>query len=81
MRETITLNRIIQCSFANKEVAQQISAYSLNRNDEKTINEILTKYCSGQHSCKSDDCQMVVGLSGKTYTKSIEKILNCFEVL
>jgi hypothetical protein len=77
MRETITINRIIQCSFINKEVAQQISAYALTIEGNQFTSEILTKYCSGEHACQSPDCQFTIGLSGKTYTKSLESIYNC----
>lgn len=74
MRETITINRIIQCSFSGKEVAQQISAYVLTDPGDKHSNQILTKYCSGEQACKSPDCQFITGLSGKIYTKPLESI-------
>ncbi len=79
MRETITINRIIQCSFTGKEVAQQISAYALTIEGKECTSEILTKYCSGEHVCKSPDCQFVIGLSGKAYTKSLESVYKCFD--
>ena len=75
MRETVTVNRIIHCTFANTEVAQQISAYFLAKDGNPEAGEILTKYCSGNPACKSEDCQFVVGISGKTYTKPLEHIL------
>jgi len=78
VRETITINRIIQCSFIGKEVAQQISAYALSHNENHEATEIFTKYCSGQHSCASADCQIIVGLPGKIYTKPLDGILKCF---
>lgn len=79
MRETITINRIIKCAFVDKEVAQQISAYALTIEEVRHNSEILTKYCSGEHSCKSPDCQFVTGLSGKVYTKAIQTIYDCFD--
>ncbi|CUH95257.1 hypothetical protein P22_1327 [Propionispora sp. 2/2-37] len=74
MRETITINRIIQCTFINKEVAQQISAYMLTDQDKEQTSELLTKYCSGGHACHCPDCQFIIGPSGKTYTKPLEGI-------
>ena len=74
MRETITVNRIIQCLFTESEVAQQISAYSLSEQKKSDTSEILTKYCSGYPACNSVDCQFVTGVSGKVYTKSLESI-------
>jgi len=74
MRETITVNRIIQCSLVAKEVAQQISAYYLTEDGKADASEILTKYCSGCSACKSLDCQFVIGVAGKVYTKSLESI-------
>jgi hypothetical protein len=79
MRETMTINRIIQCSFTNKEVAQQISAYTLTGQGKEQRSELLTKYCSGEHACKCPDCQFLIGLSGKTYTKSLESIYRCLD--
>lgn len=76
MRETVTINRIIECSLLDKEVAQQISAYTLNIEDRLFTSEILTKYCSGEHTCKSPDCQFIVGVSGKSYSKPLEIIYN-----
>lgn len=78
MRETITINRIIQCAFTNKEVAQQISAYTLTGQGKEQTSELLTKYCSGEHACKSPDCQFIIGLPGKNYTKSLESIYSCW---
>ena len=75
MRETITVNRIIKCSFIEKEVAQQISTYYLS---EQGNPEILTKYCSGYPACKGERCQFVVGLAGEVYTKSLESIYTHF---
>ncbi|GMA97424.1 hypothetical protein [Pelosinus sp. IPA-1] len=77
MRETVTINRIIQCSFIGKEVAQQISAYTLTMQQNQITSEILTKYCSAEHACKCPDCQFIIGLSGKSYTKSLESIYTC----
>ena len=74
MRETITMNRIIRCTLIDSEVAQQVSAYNLNEQGETDVSEILTKYCSGHPACKSIDCQFVTGLSGKVYTKSLDRI-------
>lgn len=79
MRETITVNRIIQCSFIGKEVAQQISAYTLTVDGRQHTSEILTKYCSGEHVCKGQDCQFIIGVSGKDYTKSLESIYKCLD--
>ncbi|HWR44277.1 hypothetical protein [Sporomusa sp.] len=79
MRETITINRIIQCLFTNKEVAQQITAYTLTGQGKEQTSELLTKYCSGGHACKSPDCQFIIGLPGKTYTKSLESIYSCLD--
>lgn len=78
MRETITINRIIQCSFINKEVAQQISAYTLTDQGKEQTSELLTKYCSGEHACQCPDCQFITGLSGKTYTKPLESVYKLF---
>ncbi len=71
MRETVTLNRIGICSFTGKEVAQQLSGYCL---DEQYRQEsaILTKYCSSESLCKCTDCQFIIGISGKVYTKAID---------
>jgi len=74
MRETITVNRIIQCSYTKKEVAQQISAYYLSEQGKSDSSEILTKYCSGYSACGNADCQFLIGLAGKVYTKSLESI-------
>ena len=74
MRETITINRITQCSFTGKEVAQQVSAYVLTKHEAEPASELLTKYCSGESSCKSSDCQFIIGLSGKQYSKAIDSI-------
>ena len=79
MRETVTINRIIYCSFTSKEVAQQISAYCLTGHGDQLTSEILTKYCSGEQVCKSPDCQFIIGLSGKAYTKSLESIYHCLD--
>lgn len=76
MRETITINRITCCSLTDKEVAQQISAYVLTKPEAKPTSELLTKYCSGESTCKSTDCQFIIGLSGKQYSKSIDSIFN-----
>ncbi|MBP2637120.1 MAG: hypothetical protein H6Q72_3027 [Firmicutes bacterium] len=77
MRETITINRITRCSLTGKEVAQQFSAYVLSsKQDAKPTSELLTKYCSGESTCKSTDCQFIIGLSGKQYSKSIDSIFN-----
>ena len=76
MRETITINRIIRCSLLDKEVAQQISAYTLTIPETPFMDEILTKYCSGEQTCKSLDCQFIIGLSGKSYSKPLETIYN-----
>ena len=75
MRETITINRIIQCTFTGKEIAQQISAYALTTENGEQFSELLTKYCSGEQACKNQDCQFVVGLTGKNYTKPLNTIL------
>lgn len=80
MRETITINRIIDCSFYGKEVAQQISAYAITPQQTDQTSEILTKYCSGEHSCGSADCQFIVGLTGKSYTKPLDNILKNFAI-
>lgn len=80
MRETITINRITCCSLTGKEVAQQISAYVLTKPAAKPASELLTKYCSGESTCKSTDCQFIIGLSGKQYSKSIDSIFNCSKV-
>ncbi len=74
MRETITINRITRCSFTGKEVAQQVSAYILTKQEAEPASELLTKYCSGESSCKSPDCQFIIGLSGKQYSKAIDSI-------
>lgn len=74
MRETITINRITQCSFTGKEVAQQFSAYILTKQEPTPGSELLTKYCSGESTCNSTDCQFIVGLSGKHYSKAIDSI-------
>jgi len=79
MRETITINRIIGCSLLDKEVAQQISAYTLTIQEAPFTSEMLTKYCSGEQTCKSPDCQFIIGLSGKSYSKPIEIIYNFFK--
>ena len=79
MRETITINRIIQCSFTTREVAQQISAYTLTEQGKEAISELLTKYCSGEQTCNSPDCQFIIGLPGKTYSKPLENIYNCWK--
>ena len=79
MRETITINRIIECSFINKEVAQQVSAYTITGQGNDLKSELLTKYCSGQHACNSMDCQFIIGLPGKTYTKSLESVYSCLD--
>jgi hypothetical protein len=76
MRETITINRITCCSLTGKEVAQQLSAYVLSKQEGKPISELLTKYCSGESTCQSTDCQFIIGLSGKQYSKSIDSIFN-----
>ncbi|WP_371372902.1 hypothetical protein [Sporomusa aerivorans] len=74
MRETITINRITTCSLTGKEVAQQLSAYVLDKQENRPRSEILTKYCSGESACNSTDCQFIVGLAGKTYSKAIDGI-------
>jgi hypothetical protein len=79
MRETVTVNRIISCCLLNKEVAQQISAYSNEDMQGKSTSEMITKYCSGEQWCHSEDCQFTSGLSGKCYTKSLETIYRVFE--
>lgn len=79
MRETITVNRITDCPLIVRQVAQQISAYSLIANDGQQRCELLTKYCSGQSICQSLDCQFTVGLQGKAYTKSFASIYKAFE--
>ena len=79
MRETITLNRIGICSFIDKEVAQQLSGYCLNEQNRQE-SALLTKYCSGESSCKCTDCQFVVGISGKVYTKTIDIIFDILQL-
>jgi len=74
MKETITINRITQCSFVKKEVAQQISAYAIIEQGKVQISELLTAYCSSEHTCKSPDCQFIIGMQGENYTKSLESI-------
>jgi len=74
LRETITVNRIILCSFINREVAQQVSAYTLTEQDNAQISELLTKYCSGAHACQRPDCQFIIGPTGKNYSKTLESI-------
>jgi hypothetical protein len=74
MRETITINRITHCELTGKEVAQQFSAYILTKQAAQPTSELLTKYCSGESTCKSTDCQFIIGLSGKHYTKKIDNI-------
>ena len=74
MRETITVNRIIKCSFIEKEVAQQISTYYISEQGTPEVSEMLTKYCSGSPACKGERCQFVIGLAGEVYTKSLESI-------
>jgi len=76
MRETITINRIIDCSLIGKEVAQQISAYTLTIQEAPFTSEMLTKYCSGEQICKSPDCQFIIGVVGKSYSKPLETIYN-----
>lgn len=78
MRETVTVNRITQCSFTGKEVAQQFSAYALTAQEPQPGSELLTKYCSGESSCKSADCQFIIGLTGKKYSKAIDSIFKYF---
>jgi hypothetical protein len=78
MRETITMNRIIRCTLIEAEVAQQVSAYSLSEHENNDAGEILTKYCSGYPACNSVDCQLVTGMSGKVYTKSLASICAYF---
>lgn len=79
MRETITINRIIECSFIRKEVAQQISAYTLTGQGNDLKSELLTKYCSGQHACSCLDCQFIIGVAGKNYSKSLESVYSCLD--
>ncbi|MCE5287143.1 MAG: hypothetical protein LLG02_15045 [Pelosinus sp.] len=79
MRETVTINRIICCNLLNKEVAQQISAYSKEDAQGKNTSEMITKYCSGEQWCHSQDCQFTNGLSGKNYTKPLDAIYRIFE--
>lgn len=79
MRETVTINRILHCSLLNKEVAQQISAYATQDEQGKHTSEMITKYCSGEQCCHSHDCQFTIGLSGKTYTKTLAVIYRVFE--
>ncbi len=79
MRETITVNRIINCALIEKEVAQQISTYYIAEQGIPDASEMLTKYCSGYPACKGDKCQFVIGLSGKVYTKSLESIYAYFK--
>lgn len=78
MRETITINRIIKCSFIEKDIAQQISAYFVSEQGESEVSEILTKYCSGYPACGGERCQFVIGLSGEVYTKPLESIFKYF---
>jgi hypothetical protein len=78
MRETVTVNRIICCSLLNKEVAQQISAYA-NEDKDNHTSELLTKYCSGEQWCHSQDCQFITGLSGKSYSKPLSTIYRVLE--
>ena len=78
MRETITVNRIIICSFTGKEVAQQVSVYFLSERDKVDASEMLTKYCSGQPACQCEDCQFVTGLTGTVYTKSLQSVFAYF---
>jgi hypothetical protein len=73
VRETITVNRIIKCSFIEKEVAQQISTYHISEQGTPDAGEILTKYCSGYPACKGERCQFVIGLAGEVYTKSLKE--------
>ncbi len=47
MRETITVNRIINCALIEKEVAHQISTYYIAEQGIPDASEMLTKYCSG----------------------------------
>lgn len=79
MRETVTINRIISCSLLEKEVAQQISAYAKEDTNKTAASEIITKYCSGEQWCHSEDCQFTSGLSGKNYSKSLAGIYRVFE--
>lgn len=79
MRETVTVNRIICCRLLDKEVAQQISAYSSEDTQGKNNSEMITKYCSGEQWCHSQDCQFTSGLSGKCYTKELETIYRIFK--
>lgn len=78
MRETITVNRIIFCSYCEREVAQQISAYHLSEQGKDDVSDILTQYCSGHPACNSADCQFVAGLAGKVYTKALDGICLSF---
>lgn len=79
MRETVTINRIIGCSLLNKEVAQQISAYSNGDEKDRQSSEMLTKYCSGEQWCHSEDCQFIRGLTGENYSKPLATIYRVFE--
>ena len=79
VRETITVNGIIRCSFIEKEVAQQVSTYNVSEQGKPAASEMLTKYCSGYPACKGEQCQFVIGLSGEVYTKPLESIFAYFE--
>ena len=76
MGETVTINRITYCPVADREVAQQISAYTISeqKGKDKHKSELLTKQCSAQDLCQSQDCQFIIGLSGKAYTKTLTGI-------
>ncbi|MDU2064991.1 MAG: hypothetical protein E6713_09110 [Sporomusaceae bacterium] len=82
MRETITMNRVGRCTLTGKEVAQELSGYCLSE-ESHMESALLTKYCSGESLCKSTDCQFVIGVSGKNYTKSIQILFDmlalCYE--
>jgi len=79
VRETITVNRIIECSYIEKEVAQQVSTYNISEQGTPDASEMLTKYCSGYPACKGEKCQFVIGLSGEVYTKPLESIFAYFK--
>ena len=79
MRETITLNRVGPCSFTGKDVAQQLSGYCLNE-EHRIESALLTKYCSGESVCGSTDCQLIVGTSGKIYSKPVQIIYDFLEL-
>jgi len=72
--EKITLRRDVDCTILEKKVSQELRFLKIkNLGSLITQNRLVSTFCTGYPECNVQDCQLVVGWSGKIYSKKIDE--------